>query len=192
MQFIHHYFLVLPATLLMLAGSMATAPAHESGFGHSSRTLFFSRTADGISLEYRIHLPPEEAMAEMAWMDGDRDGRISEQEKQEWFLQKGRKILAHLAAKTEHAEPLEMEFSSFQLGAGLTQTFRYILHSQAGVAVFEDANFAHRPGIVRTMHGKDLQLALLEEVPSHHAGLIRLKMTRIAEPKEENHGHPDH
>ena len=154
------------------------ASSHESGFGHSKRTLFFATTEDGFLLEYRIHLAPEEAMSEMAWMDADRDGRVSNQEKDHWFGRKGRKLLSKLALLTQNGGKANSVFVGYRLNHGLTQTFSFRIRTGAKSIVFDDTNLSHRPGVVRLLGDATVRATVDKEDSLHHAGVIRVRVTK--------------
>ena len=169
------------AAFLTLAFSLLLpdiASSHESGFGHSKRTLFFTSSEDGFLLDYRIHLAPEEAMSEMAWMDEDRDGSVSNQERDRWFEAKGRKLLSKFVLLGQNGGNGRLAFVRYRLDHGLTQTFSFRIRTDAESIVFEDANLAHRPGVVRLLGDATVRATVDREASLHHAGAIRVRVTR--------------
>ncbi|MDA0323718.1 MAG: hypothetical protein O2923_13545 [Verrucomicrobia bacterium] len=164
--------------ILVVAGLLMTAPsspAHETEFGHSVRTLYLTSAPGQILIEYRLHLSPEEALAEMARMDLDENGSISAEERAAWFLQKGTRLRSGMKAHRD-GRSLELQIRTFKLGHSLTQSFTYAIESESRTLTFEDSNLAHRPGVVRVVHGPDLQVTVLENGPLNHAGFIAVEI----------------
>src|SRR5207244_5119036 len=91
--------------LWMLA--IATAQGHDTGFGHSRRTLVFSAKPEEFLLAYRISLSADEALLEMTRMDRDGDGRVSPEEKERYFADRAREIARGWEVTTADRERLQ-------------------------------------------------------------------------------------
>ncbi len=76
------------------------AGAHDGGFGHSRRVLFFAPSADGLVLEYRILQNRDDALVEMTLMDQDHDGKITPEERDRYFQRRARQLAAGLDLRT--------------------------------------------------------------------------------------------
>src|SRR6187549_3808876 len=82
--------------LVLLA--VATASAHDGGFGHSRRTLYVAASPEGWAIEYRIALNRDEALVEMTHMDRDGDGQVSAEERDRYLAGRAKEVAERLRA----------------------------------------------------------------------------------------------
>ncbi len=163
---------------LLVSFVAATALAHDTGFGHSRRTIFIAPSDSGFVLEYRIQLSADEAMIELTHMDRDRDGRVSADERDAFLTARGEALAADIEIEREDGDSVDLRRINFRLGPTLTQTFVYRLATDAVELTVTDRNFAHKPGLVRLIVGKGGRLERLDEADLSHASKIRVRVTR--------------
>jgi hypothetical protein len=170
------------ALLSLLAGLLAVGPvqpveAHDTGFGHSRRTLFVAAEMGKLALEYRIVASPDEALIEMTAADSDGDGQISAAEKDEHFSAVGRRLAERFKIRTAKGQPLQADFQGFILNNGITQTYRFEIVTDGPEVSFEDNNFPYKPGQVRVVAGAGLEAKLDGDIDISHADWVRLTIS---------------
>jgi hypothetical protein len=163
------------AVLLLLC---ATARAHDGGFGHSRRTIFVAATAAEVTVEYRVVMNRDEALAEMALMDTDRDGQVSAKEKETYFTARGKALGALLQVKTADGEAVPLRFAGYSLDQALVQTYRFTLATKERELIFEDRVFPHKPGTVQVRHGSGLKVEQARPANLAHAERVSLRIRR--------------
>ena len=163
------------AAALLIALS---APAHDGGFGHSRRAIFLSAEDKGLKLEYRIVQNRDEALVELALMDGDRDGQVSAEEKDRYFNARGRQLAASLHARTPDGEAIAVKFIGYELHHSLVQSYRFSLETSAHEILLDDRAFPHKPGRVQVRHGAGLKIEQAKPANLAHAERVSLRITR--------------
>jgi hypothetical protein len=158
--------------------AIAQARGHDTGFGHSRRTLVFSAKPEEFVLEYRIALSADEALVEMTRMDRDGDGRISPEEKERYFADRAREIARGWEVTTAEGERLQPVRMRVELGHSLTQSYRFTVSTVDRTIFFVDTNFSHKPGQVSVLCGPGLKAE--PQTPSNlaHAERISIVVTR--------------
>jgi hypothetical protein len=169
----------VPAAAVLLMLVTAQARGHDTGFGHSRRTLLFSAKPQEFLLEYRIVLSADEALVEMTRMDRDGDGRVSREEKDRYFADRAREIAGGWEVRTADGERLQPGFLQVDLGHSLTQTYRFTISTVERTILFADANFLHKPGQVTILSGPGLKAEPLAPTDLSHAERISVRVTRI-------------
>jgi hypothetical protein len=169
---------VLAAFGLLALAASAPARAHDTGFGHSRRTILFSARPEEILLEYRIILSPDEALVEMTRMDRNRDGRVSADEKDRYFAERARELVRGWELSTAEGERLEPVLAHVELGHSLTQTYRFTVSTAERTMFFVDTNFAHKPGQVSILSGPGLKAVPQAAMNLTHAERISVVVTR--------------
>lgn len=167
---------LLLACLLLVACS---ALAHDGGFGHSRRTLFVRATVEELHLEYRILQNRDEALVELAKIDANGDGKISVEEKDRYFQQRGRDIAASLKVRTKPGDPVPVQFARYELGQSLAQTYHLTLRTKATEIVLEDRAFPHKPGLVQLRPGAGVKLEPARQANLAHAERLTLRILRV-------------
>jgi len=162
--------------LLLLTA--AQARGHDSGFGHSRRTLIFSAKPEEILLEYRIVLSADEALVEMTRMDRDRDGTISGAEKERYFAERAKELAHGWEVTTPEGERLQPVFARVELGHSLTQSYRFTVSTAERTIFFVDTNFSHKPGQVSILSGPGVQAEPQAAATLAHAERISVVVTR--------------
>lgn len=156
-----------------------TISAHDTGFSHTNRTMFFKLDEQSITIEYRIKVPYDQAWIEMAGMDKDKNGEISEQEKSAYFTLKAAEIIKNLEL-TSGRESLKIEFAGYSIDSSFSQTFMF--KSSAGCeAILLDRNFQGRPGSVRLLADKKTALTVQNKVDINHAETVKILIGRKSE-----------
>lgn len=174
---------VFLAVLLSFTINAATLFAHDGGFGHSRRLIYASTTPEGLILEYRLKQGLEEALVELVHVDADRDGKISETEREKFFNQRGQALLANLEFRdASSGKPLRTEFAGFELQHSLVQVYRLRVNSAARSVLLVDRNFPHKPGQVAIEVDAGLKAELPEEIDFSHADQVRVTLERVAMP----------
>jgi hypothetical protein len=166
--------LCAPALLVIAAASFA----HDGGFGHSRRTLFIASTATGFTLEYRVVLNRDEALAEMALMDADGDGQIDRDERTRYFETRGKKLAGFLLAKTGDGEAIPLTYTGCALDHALAQTYTFTMRTAAREATLEDRVFPHKPGMVQVRHGDAVKVEVKSPTNLAHAERVVLSIRR--------------
>jgi hypothetical protein len=159
----------------------ATCFAHDGGFGHSRRLIYVSATADSLLVEYRLKQGLEEGLVELVHVDADRDGKISQAERERFFTQRGKDLLARLEFRDERSgKPLRAEFAGFELEHSLVQVYRIRVASSAERVLLIDRNFPHKPGQVAIEVDAGLKAELPAEIDFTHADRVRVTLERRA------------
>jgi hypothetical protein len=171
----------LLAILILLAAS--AAQAHDTGFGHSRRTLLVTSAANQLTLEYRIALGADEALIEATQIDADGDGRVTAAERDAHFAEVARRLIAGLQLRTTDGKSLEPTFVRYALDNSLTQTFRFSVDSGSDVILLEDRNFAHKPGQVRIFAGQGVNVASTADADLSHVDRLSIKIQRGKPPQ---------
>jgi hypothetical protein len=167
--------------LLLLLLPAGLVHGHDGGFGHSRRTLFFALRDGKLVLEYRLLLTQDEAMLEMTQIDQDHDGRVTPEERDRYFQQRGGHLARGLRCQGPAGEPLPLTFVSYQLGQALAQTYTFTL-SPGTEVLLDDRNFPHKPGVVQVRHGEGLGVELARPVDLTHAERVQLRIRRTNQP----------
>lgn len=165
--------------LVLLVGSHTLA--HDTGFGHSRRTIFFSAAEGELNLEYRITQNADEALIEMTHLDADGDGRITAAERDRHFAEIGGKLAKRLQYRTVEGKPLQASFVRCNLGNSLTQSFHFTITTNAPEIILDDGNFPHKPGQVRIV-GHGISIEPVTPVDLSHADWLSLKIVRRRQP----------
>jgi hypothetical protein len=158
--------------------SVSFAQAHDTGFGHSRRTLLVTTSAGELTLEYRIMPSAEEALIEATQVDADGDGKITPAERDAHFAEVARRLVAGLHLQTGAGEKLEAQFVRYSLQNSLAQTFRFRIATDSDVILLEDRNFAHKPGQVRILTGQGVQAAEAADADLSHVDRLSIKIQR--------------
>lgn len=169
--------LVLVALHVLALGALA----HDGGFGHSRRTLFFTSTPDQLTLEYRLMLNRDEALLELNQIDRDRDGIITAEEKERYFGERGQRLAKDLDVRTPDGQAIPIRFVRCDLNHSLTQTYHFALASSAKEVLLDDRNFPHKPGLVQVRHGPGLVIELARRIDLTHAERVPLRIQRRAD-----------
>jgi len=150
--------------------------AHDSGLNHSYRTIFIGQDSDGIILEYRVNMPPDEAWLDMARMDTNRDGQIDAGEKASRLQARSQQILQNLqltrAGKTIHLTILNAELDS-----ALTQTFTFRADAIPPL-VLQDENFIDLAGTLRIQHDDTTTVTTKNPQNMTHVEAVTLNIER--------------
>jgi hypothetical protein len=165
--------------LLVFAVCLGGVSAHDGGFGHSRRTIFADAAADGFILEYRIIQNRDEALTELTIMDTDRDGKISAEEKENYFSTRGRQIAKLLDVRTMKGQPVALKFVDHELHQALVQSYRFKIESSANEILLDDRVFPHKPGLVQVRHGSGVKLEQARPTNLAHAERVSLRITRV-------------
>jgi hypothetical protein len=175
--------LVLGMLFLCLTNA-TTLFAHDGGFGHSRRLIYVSATPDSFLIEYRLKQGLEEALVELVHVDADRDGKISQAERDQFFTARGKALLANLAFRdASSGKAIAAEFAGFKLQHSLVQVYRLRLASDAQSVLLVDGNFPHKPGQVAIEVDAGLKAGLPEEIDLSHADQVRVTLERTAKGK---------
>jgi len=166
----------LAVLLLLVAGR--PAQAHDTGFGHSRRTLFVAATANDLELEYRIRQNADEALIEAAQIDADGDGQITPVERDGHFAAVSRQLIEGLHLRTADGRDLQPALLRYELQNSLTQTFYFTIHTASEVILVEDRNFAHKPGQVRILTGRGIRAATTPAADLSHVDRLSFTITR--------------
>jgi hypothetical protein len=164
--------------LLLLAA--AQARGHDTGFGHSRRTLVFSAKHEEFLLEYRMVLSADEALVEMTRMDRDGDGRVTVEEKDRYFAERARELVRGWEVTTAEGERLQPVFVRVELGHSLTQSYRFTVSTPDRAIFFVDTNFLHKPGQVSILSGPGLKAEPQTGANLSHAERISVVVTRTS------------
>lgn len=168
---------VLAAVALLLS-AVAQARGHDTGFGHSRRTLLFTARPEEVVLEYRIALSADEALVEMTRMDRGGDGRVSREEKDRYFADRARELSRGWEVTTAGGERIQPGFVRVELGHSLTQTYRFSVATVDRTILFTDANFLHKPGPITILSGPGLKAEAQAATNLSHAERISVLVTR--------------
>ena len=160
--------------------SYQAVDAHDGGFGHSRRTVFFDATADEFILEYRLTRSSDETLLEMTLIDDDGDGQISSSEQESYFGALGIELADQFDVKTAAGERERPRLLEFRLQPNLVQSFRYTIETSATEIRFVDRNFPHKPGVVKIISGSGAKAELAEPTDLNHAEQVSLKIVRVA------------
>lgn len=153
---------------------------HDTGFGHSRRTLVFLVKPEEFVLDYRIALSADEALVEMTRMDRDGDGRVSAEEKARYFAERAQEIARGWEVTTAEGKLLRPVFVKVDLGHSLTQNYRFTVSTLDGTIHFVDTNFSHKPGQVAFLSGPGVQAAPETPADLSHAERISVVVTRTS------------
>jgi hypothetical protein len=172
------------AAMLCLLANASHLFAHDGGFGHSRRLIYVSAAPDTFLIEYRLKQGLEEALVELVRVDADRDGKISQAERDKFFTARGKALLANLAFRdASSGKALAAEFAGFELQHSLVQVYRLRLASDAQSVLLVDHNFPHKPGQVAIETDAGLKAQLPEEIDLSHADQVRVTVERVAKGK---------
>lgn len=164
--------------LMLMPAWTGPAGAHDGGFGHSRRTIFVSAEARQLIIEYRITPNPDEALIEMTQIDRDRDGGISQEEKDRYFQARAKQLAEKLQARTGDNATIPLTFVSYELKHPLVQVFRFTAATEAGEVLLDDQNFPHKPGLIRIHAGVGVTVEQVKPVDLNHAERLSLKISR--------------
>lgn len=168
-----------PLRSLLLLFFLSSAYAHDGGFGHSRRTIHVAATQSGFTLEYRVVLNRDEALAEMALMDIDHNGVIKKDEKDRYFESRGRKLAELLQVKVGKGMALPMKYIGYSLDQTLAQTYTFTVQTEAEEILLEDLAFPHKPGLVQVRHGEGLKVEQTRPINLAHAERVSLSIKRM-------------
>ncbi|MFM8707098.1 MAG: hypothetical protein ACKOHK_03150 [Planctomycetia bacterium] len=151
--------------MALATGIMATAPAHDGGFGHSQRTIAACADERGWTIEYRIGLGADEALVELA-----------QHQEADFFVRRGRQLATTL--RVTAPEGATLVFTGHTIGPALTQTYRYRLDTPAERIVLQDDCFPHKPGVVRCVGGAGVRVTLAAGIDWAHAERATVEFAR--------------
>ena len=166
------------AWVALFITAMPFAFPHDTGLGHSRRTLLWETGPDGFVLEYRIRLPKDEVVLEMVKIDADGNGEISGREKDSFFRRKGRMLAAKFKISNATGKTLSAALKAYSLGHSFTQTFQYEITTGSNSLSFEDRNFRDKPGLVRILKTDTARVSLARPADLQHAEVIALRIVR--------------
>lgn len=173
-------------------GWAVPALAHDTGFGHSRRTLYFAPDQDGLLLEYRVRLEADEALIEMSLMDTDGDASVSPAEQDSWFTAKGAQLAVGLRVMMADDETVAVPVQSrgWRLAEGFCQIFLFHLQSNSRAVIVEDSLFAHKHGWARVRQAPGVRVMLADGLNLNHAERLRLRVLPALNDatKEPAHG----
>jgi hypothetical protein len=172
------------AVLVLLVLAVA-GPAHDGGFGHSRRTIYVAPGPGGLTLEYRILHNRDDALLEMTRMDADGDGKVSAEEKERYFGERGRQLAEKFLCRTAGGEALQLRFVRYELGQALTQVYHFALATSEKEVLLDDRNFPHKPGLVQVRHAPGLAVELARPVDLTHAERVNLRVKRVMPQPQE-------
>ena len=175
-NFIDGQLWILSLSILGLV--IIPALAHDTGFGHSRRTIFLTATPGTLVLEYRIRQNIDEALIELVHIDRNLNGLISPDEQNDYFQSQAQRVASHLSCSTADGKKLVPKLISYRLEHSLVQIFRFQLKTDAKQIAIRDDNFIHKPGLVRIRHGTGLQVALSVEADLQHAERVSIRVIR--------------
>jgi hypothetical protein len=145
--------------------------------------VFLAPRADGLLLEYRILQNREDALVEMALMDQDHDGKITPEERDRYFQERARQLIAGLRLETPGGEAVDLTFLRYDLQQALAQTFTFALKTTAREVLLEDRNFPHKPGVVQIRQAEGVTVEIARPVDLTHAERIALRIKRAVLPR---------
>ncbi len=157
---------------------LSLALAHDTGFGHSRRTLLVTSAENSLALEYRIVLAADEALIEATHIDADGDGEITKDEQDAHFANVARRLIAGLRLQTADGRLLKPTFVRYELQNSLAQTFRFSVETDALAVSVEDRNFAHKPGQVRILAGQGVKVATIGDGDPSHVDRLNFNILR--------------
>jgi hypothetical protein len=155
--------------------------AHDTGLSHSNRTLGITADAAGYELEYRLQVPPDVALLELAGMDVNRDGEIDDAERDTWFAARAAALLAGLNLSWDSDKHVPPTVVAWRLDSGLTQTYRFRLPLAPGALRLDDRNFLSQPGHLRVRPGPGLRIETPGVEALNHVDRISIVITRQSE-----------
>jgi hypothetical protein len=164
----------LGAMLLVALASITRA--HDGGFGHSRRTIHVRGLQPGLSIEYRIVLNRDEALAEMALMDVNKDGQVRATEREKYFVARGKEIASRLLARTTDGKPILVKYTGYSLDQALAQTYQFSLATEEFEVLLEDRVFPHKPGLVQVRSGGGVKIEQEKPVNLAHAERVTLRI----------------
>jgi hypothetical protein len=166
--------------LLVAASSAASsiAAAHDTGFGHSRRTLLVDNEQGALVLEYRIAMNADEALIEATHLDADGDGQITTEERDAHFQQVADRLIAGLRLCRTNGDKLPLELVRYRLDSGLTQTFRFRAKGEGDSFTVDDRNFDYKPGHVRILAGEGFRVTADAGADLSHADHLRFTVQR--------------
>ena len=176
------------ASVLWLVLLLAVAPAraHDTGFGHSRRTLFVAPVADGYAVTVRLSLDAAEALLLMTRMDRDHDGAVSPAEREAYGATTGAAFAARLLATDTADRPLPVRFVAFAPGETLALIYQFRIDTAERQVFLTDSLFPHRHGWVSVRSAPGVEVKLGATTASH-AGAVRVQLLRPGpEPQPRN------
>jgi hypothetical protein len=168
------------AALLCLV-SIGPANAHDGGFGHSRRTIFVTAEPKQFIIEYRISMNRDEALLELAQVDRNHDGKIADDEKNDYFTARGKALGEHLQLRTPDNTRVPLRFVGYELKHPLCQVYRFAVETTATELLLDDQNFPYKPGHIRIVAGIGVKVELAKPTDLNHAERVYLKITRLPE-----------
>jgi hypothetical protein len=147
---------VVAAFGLLVLAAASPARAHDTGFGHSRRTILFSARPEA------------------------RDGRVSADEKDRYFAERARELARGWELSTAEGGRLEPVLARVELGHSLTQSYRFTVSTRERTMVFVDTNFSHKPGQVSILSGPGLKAVPQAAMNLAHAERISVVVTRTS------------
>ncbi len=162
--------------LLALLAALCAVPnlnAHDTGFGHSRRTIFITAQPGGYQIEYRLTLTAEEALLELVQTSKPGDQAAQDG----YFRAQGNRLAQGLICR-EGDNPRPVRLQSYELGVSLTQTYRFTVAAEAAEILLTDVNFPHKPGHVRVLVGRGVAVELAEPTDLNHAERVSLRIRR--------------
>jgi len=163
--------------LALWSGPAMDVRAHDTGFGHSSRTIFVRPDADGdVVIEYRLRLNDDEALIQFTHMDSDGDGTVAAVERAAFLQRRGAELIAGLPARrSDGSEGPPLRLDNVRLGHSLVQVYTFRTALPAGGLEITDLNFRDRPGRVEVRHAAGLQVEM-SQTRLFHAGAVTLQI----------------
>jgi len=174
---VNEFRVTLGLFLLLLLSD--TASAHDGGFGHSRRTIHVVAAANELRLEYRVLQNRDEALVELIRMDTNGDGQVSAEEKDRYFMARGKQLASTLVVRTTTGETVPVKFVRYELSHALGQTYHFLLPTTAREVLLDDRVFPHKPGLVQVRHGPGLKVEQARPTNLAHAERVQLRITRV-------------
>ncbi|MFT5131027.1 MAG: hypothetical protein ACI8W8_004661, partial [Rhodothermales bacterium] len=132
-----------------------------------------------LTIEYRLRIPFDQAWVEMAGMDADGNGKVSDAEKQAFLSAKADYLRSNMTLSCS-GNTLELELIDFGLDAAISQTFTFRT-SVTGPCELRDQNFRGQPGSLRLLSDDATTVTTADKADMNHAEDLALTITRKIE-----------
>jgi hypothetical protein len=110
--------------VFILLISTTPAHAHDSPIDHVDRVVQMYVEDGRLHLIYRFRIEERQAMLQLHRMDADRDGKISDAERDAYFASISAELLKQLKVEVDGRELKFASDGPVKLSADLSQTFR--------------------------------------------------------------------
>jgi len=111
--------------IVVLCLCASTTLAHESPIDHVDRKLRLSVDGDKLLLTYQLRLTQRAALLQLRSMDSDKNGRISENERDKFFQKTSRRLAKLIDAELDHGRLTFEPVGKVRLAADFSQTFQF-------------------------------------------------------------------